>query len=211
MPTPYDIFQYNIGKSIGLLRLLQWKHFIRELGMNLPYLPGLSEIKNQIIKSIDDRTLITDVGLYQQCIVTSMTAVEVYLSDIFDIPEIPKKSQPKKRISFQYLKTAEEAYKQYCGLKLFKDVQTKIDFSFLMEVRHNVIHKGGTIDQKFMENCSGKNKKYDYCCFDSKYVTDRSKFQEEHELNFLFDDEMIESIHKDVKSFIEDVHSKTGL
>jgi len=211
MPTPYDIFQYNIGKSIGLLRLLQWKHFIRELGINSPYLPGFNGIKNQIIKSLDDRTLITDVGLYQQCIVTSMTAVEVYLSDVFD--ETPKKIQPKKKISFQYLKPAEEAYEQHCELKLFKDIQTKIDLSFLMEVRHKIIHKGGTIDQNFMDNCSGKNNKYNYCCFDSKYVTvtNRSKFQEEHELNFLFDDEMIESVHKDVKSFIEDVHSKTGL
>lgn len=166
----------------------------------------MSEIKNQIVKSVDDRTIITDIGLYQQCIVSSMTALEVYLLDVFDI--IPKGATQIKKISVQNLQAAEDNYKQYCGLALFDDIQTKIDLSFLMEVRHVIVHAGGIIDQKFIDNCSG-NKKYDYCCFDSKYIIERSKFQKNIELNFLFNDSMIESVHGDVVRFVEHFHSKT--
>lgn len=185
--------------------MLQWKHFARS---RVVLLPDLLNIKGQLIQKLDDATIITDIGLYQQCIVTSMTAMEVYLSDVFEL--LPKKSQTTKSRSFQNMSSVENAYKQYCDIDLFNDVKTKIDLSFLMEVRHEIIHKGGIIDQKFIDNCSG-NKKYDYCSFNSKYVSDKTKFQKDTELNFLFNDKMIESVHNDVRSFIKNVHLKTNL
>ena len=97
-------------------------------------------------------------------------------------------------------------------MNIFKDTQIQIDLSFLMEIRHIIIHNGGEIDQKFIDNCSGEKNKYDYNCFNSKYVKDSSEFKNGGHLNnYFFSVEMIDTVHRDVGNFIDYVHSKTRL
>ena len=209
MTTPYDIFQYNFGKSIGLLNLLKMKHSIRNLVDEFPCPPIFIEMKNQMIKLIDNGTIITDTGLYEQCIVTSMTAMEVYLTDVFN--EIPKIKPPNGNPSFQNMTLANNTFNSCCNLEIFKDIQIQIDLSFLMEIRHIIIHNGGEIDQKFVDKCS-REIKDDYNCFNSKYVKDSSEFKNGGHLNnYFFSVEMIDTVHRDVGNFIDYVHSKTRL